>query len=64
MKHLAVAAEYAGIMTGGPLFAVGWMWFWLEGIGDLAAAARLARRITRAAFLAIGWAVAVGRLIL
>jgi len=62
--HPSEAAEYAAIMTGGPLFALAYAWMALVGVYDLAAAARLAWRIARGVFLAVGWAGVAARLLL
>ncbi len=66
-KVIARVAEYAGyavLMAGCMAAAVGWMFFWLVVVPDLAAAVRLAVRAVRALFLGVGWAVAVVRLFL
>lgn len=50
---------YLALMAGCGAFAVGYMIFWMEIVPRLAAAARLAARVARALFLAIGLVIVV-----
>lgn len=61
---IARALGYLAVMAGGIAVAMGYMLFWMEAVPRLAAAARLAARCARALFLAVGWVIAVARLLL
>lgn len=56
--------ELLVILPGGTAFAVGYLLFCMEVAPMLADAARMACRVVRLLFLAVGWAVMIARLLL
>jgi hypothetical protein len=56
--------EYLALGVAGTVFALGYMLFCMEVAPALAAAVRMAVRVVRVLFLAVGWVVVVLRLLL
>lgn len=59
-----VALEYLAAATAGLAAGALYLWFAMEAVGQLRAAAALAFRVTRGLLLGIGWVGAVGRIVL
>ncbi len=55
---------YLAIFIGAPVFALGYLLFFMEVAPVLAAAVRAAGRVIRLFFLTVGWVVVIVRLLL
>jgi hypothetical protein len=61
---IASGLEYLVIIVAGTVFALGYVLFCMEVAPALAVAIRMAVRVVRVLFLAVGWVVVVLRLLL